>query len=100
MDNLVFEESVNTEVSSSEFVDKQWLYVNDNNNGSYSGQIVLDTTSLSNCGSYINWSEAFLAIPLVLQAEGSATGITATNSLDYLMGLKSGYWQNLHSMSV
>lgn len=100
MDNLVFEESVNTEVSSSEFVDKQWLYVNDNNNGSYSGQIVLDTTSLSNCGSYINWSEAFLAIPLVLQAEGSATGITATNSLDYLFGLKSGYWQILHSMSV
>lgn len=100
MDNLVFEESINTEVSSSEFVDKQWLYVNDNNNGSYSGQIVLDTTALSNSGSYINWSEAFLAIPLVLQAEGSATAITASNSLDYLMGLKSGFWQILHSMSV
>lgn len=100
MDNLVFEESINTEVSSSEFVDKQWLYVNDNNNGSYSGQIVLDTTSLSNSGSYINWSEAFIAMPLVLQAEGSATGITATNNLDYLMGLKNGYWQILHSMSV
>jgi len=100
MDNLVFEESINTEVSSSEFVDKQWLYVNDNNNGSYSGQIVLDTTSLSNSGSYINWSEAFIAIPLVLQAEGSATAITATNSLDYLMGMKNGFWQILHSMSV
>lgn len=100
MDNLVFEESINTEVSSSEFVDKQWLYVNDNNNGSYSGQIVLDTTSLSNSGSYINWSEAFIAMPLVLQAEGSATAITATNNLDYLMGLKNGYWQILHSMSV
>lgn len=100
MDNLVFEESINTEVSSSEFVDKQWLYVNDNNNGSYSGQIVLDTTSLSNSGSYINWSEAFIAMPLVLQAEGSATAITATNNLDYLMGLKNGFWQILHSMSV
>jgi len=100
MDNLVFEESINTEVSSSEFVDKQWLYVNDNNNGSYSGQIVLDTTALSNSGSYINWSEAFLAIPLVLQAEGSANAISATNSLDYLMGMKSGFWQILHSMSV
>jgi hypothetical protein len=100
MDNLVFEESINTEVSSSEFVDKQWLYVNDNNNGSYSGQIVLDTTSLSNSGSYINWSEAFIAIPLVLQAEGSATAITATNSLDYMMGMKNGFWQILHSMSV
>ena len=100
MDNLVFEESINTEVSSSEFVDKQWLYVNDNNNGSYSGQIVLDTTSLSNSGSYINWSEAFIAMPLVLQAEGSATAITASNSLDYLMGMKNGFWQILHSMSV
>ena len=100
MDNLVFEESINTEVTSSEFVDKQWLYVNDNNNGSYSGQIVLDTTSLSNSGSYINWSEAFIALPLVLQAEGSATAITASNSLDYLMGMKNGFWQILHSMSV
>jgi hypothetical protein len=100
MDSLVFEESVNTEMMSNEFVDKQWLYVNDNNNGSYAGQIVLDTTSLSNCGSYINWSEAFLAIPLVLQAEGSATAITSTNSLDYMMGMKNGFWQILHSMSV
>jgi hypothetical protein len=100
MDSLVFEESVNTEMMSNEFVDKQWLYVNDNNNGSYAGQIVLDTTSLSNCGSYINWSEAFLAIPLVLQAEGSATAITDSKSLDYMMGLKNGFWQILHSMSV
>jgi hypothetical protein len=100
MDNLVFEESINTEVSSSEFVDKQWLYVNDNNNGSYSGQIVLDTTSLSNSGSYINWSEAFIAMPLVLQAEGSATAFATGNNLDYLMGLKNGFWQILHSMSV
>ena len=97
MDNLVFEESVNTEVSSSEFVDKQWLYVNDNNNSSYSGQVVIDTTSLSNCGNYINWSEAFLAIPLVLQVQGSAT-LTEGMALDYLLGMKSGYWNILHSL--
>ena len=97
MDNLVFEESVNTEVSSSEFVDKQWLYVNDNNNSSYSGQVVIDTTSLSNCGNYINWSEAFLAIPLVLQVQGDAT-LTEGMALDYLLGMKSGYWNILHSL--
>ena len=97
MDNLVFEESVNTEVSSSEFVDKQWLYVNDNNNSSYSGQVVIDTTSLSNCGNYINWSEAFLAIPLVLQAQGDAT-MTEGMALDFLLAMKSGYWNILHSL--
>jgi len=102
MDSIVFEESVNTEVSSSEFVDKQWLYVNDNNNGSYSSQVVLDTTPLANSGSYINWSEAFILMPLVLQFE-RASGTAAmsdTAAMDYLGALKSGYWNMLHSMSV
>jgi len=97
MDNLVFEESINTEISSSEFVDKQWLYVNDNNNSNYSGQVVIDTTSLSNSGSYINWSEAFLSIPLVLQAYG--VDITTNQNLDYLLGMKNGFWQILHSLT-
>lgn len=100
MDNLVFEESINTEISSSEFVDKQWLYVNDNNNSSYSGQVVIDTTSLSNCGSYINWSEAFLAFPMVLQAQSTNAPMSATAPLDFMMGLKSGFWQIIHSLTV
>ena len=101
MDNLVFEESVNSEMSQSEFVDKQFLFVNDNNNSSYSSQIVLDTTPLSNAGGYINWSEAFLAIPLVLQMEGPGIGnVAAAKALDFAVGLKSGFWQILHSMTV
>ena len=102
MDSIVFEESVNTEVSSSEFVDKQWLYVNDNNNGSYSSQVVLDTTPLANSGSYINWSEAFILMPLVLQIERSAgtAAMSATGAFDFVAALKSGYWNVLHSMSV
>ena len=99
MDSIVFEESVNTEISSSEFVDKQWLYVNDNNNGSYSSQVVLDTTPLANSGSYINWSEAFILMPLVLQFESAAAALTATVAADFLGALKSGYWNILHSLT-
>lgn len=99
MDSIVFEESINTEVSSSEFVDKQWLYVNDNNNGSYSSQVVLDTTPLANSGSYINWSEAFILMPLVLQFESTSAVMDATAPLDYLGALKSGYWNMLHSLT-
>lgn len=99
MDSIVFEESVNTEISSSEFVDKQWLYVNDNNNGSYSSQIVLDTTPLANSGQYINWSEAFILMPLVLQIESPAAVLDALNNFDYLGALKSGYWNMLHSLT-
>jgi len=99
MDSIVFEESINTEVSSSEFVDKQWLYVNDNNNGSYSSQVVLDTTPLANSGSYINWSEAFILMPLVLQFETTAALMTNIAQMDYLGALKSGYWNMLHSLT-
>jgi hypothetical protein len=99
MDSIVFEESVNTEVSSSEFVDKQWLYVNDNNNGSYSSQVVLDTTPLANSGSYINWSEAFILMPLVLQFESTSALLTNVLSADYLGAMKSGYWNMLHSLT-
>lgn len=98
MDNLVFEESINSELSQSEFVDKQWLYINDNNNGSYSSQIILDTTPLSNAGGYINWSEAFLAIPLVLQLETAAI-TSSVNNADWILGMKNGYFQILHSLT-
>jgi hypothetical protein len=81
------------------FVDKQWLYVNDSNNGSYTGQIVIDSTTLSNSGSYIGWSESFLQVPLVLQAE-SASIDANTKKFDFGMALKNGYWQLIHSMSV
>jgi hypothetical protein len=110
MDNLVFEETINTDITTSEFVDKQWLYVNDNNNSSYTGQITVDSTSLSNCGNYINWSEAYLAIPLILQLEcaynsstgglGSASGIDNSVAADFAVGLKNGYWQIVHSLTV
>lgn len=99
MDSIVFEESVNTEISSSEFVDKQWLYVNDNNNGSYSSQLVFDTTPLSNSGMYVNWSEAFILMPLVLQIESAVAVLDAANNFDYLGALKSGYWNMLHSLT-
>ena len=99
MDNLVFEESINSEVSTSEFVDKQWLYVNDNNNSSYSSQIVLDTTPLANSGGYIGWMESFLTIPLVLQMESAAFVGTDDILPDYIMGLKNGYWNIIHSLT-
>lgn len=81
------------------FVDKQWLYVNDQNQGNYSGQVVVNTTSLSNNGAYIDWKESFLVIPLILQLQ--STNINPTDApLDFAMCMKSAYWQILHSLSV
>jgi len=109
-DHLIYEDAVSTELyTTSEFTQKQYLYVNDNNNGSYSSQIVLDTTSLSNSGYWIGWSEAFILMPLVLQFEATGTArvpltpnvATATATcLDWVAGMKNGYWQMIHSMTV
>jgi len=99
MDNLVYEETINSELSQSEFTDKQWLYVNDNNNGSYSSQIVLDTTALANSGGYINWSEAFIALPLVLQLESAGIGAAGNIALDSMIGMKNGFWNMIHSLT-
>ena len=67
-DSVVLEQSLSDESSAvPDFVEKQILYVNDSNNSNYSSQIVIDTTSLSNSGSWLAWSESFLVIPVVLQ---------------------------------
>jgi len=105
MDSVVMEESLNSEVAGNDFVDKQWLYVNDNNNQSYTGQVVVDTTSLSNSGAYLNWSEGFLLFPLILQMDWVAASaanptLNADSDLDWVQGMKSGYWHILHNMSV
>jgi hypothetical protein len=81
------------------FVDKQWLYVNDQNQGSYSGQIVVSTTALSNNGSFVDYKEAYLVIPTVLQVQSAAIAV-ADAPLDFFACLKSGSWQLLHSMSI
>lgn len=106
-DHLVYEDAVSTELyTTSEFTQKQYLYVNDNNNGSYSSQIVLDTTSLSNSGNYIGWSEAFILMPLLIQfqavvgANTSAAAFPNDGIYDWVVGMKNGYWQMIHSMTV
>jgi len=98
MDNLVFEESITTETDQSEFTEKKWVYVNDNNAQNYSSQVVIDSTPLSNAGGYVNWSEGYILMPLVVEA-------TATAGLDdadahNMMGFKNGYWNMINSMSV
>jgi hypothetical protein len=98
MDNLVFEESITTETDTSEFTEKKWVYVNDNNSQNYSSQVVIDSTPLSNAGGYVNWSEAYILMPLVIEATG-ASGLDNA-SAPALVAMKNGYWNMINSMSI
>jgi len=101
-DNLVYEESLNTEVDQSEFISKKWVYVNDNNAQNYTSQVVIDSTPLSNAGGWINWQEAYILMPLVVQL----TSTTAANLplgeplADYSWAFKNGFWNMINSMTV
>jgi len=103
MDNLVFEESINSEVDSSEFISKKWIYVNDSNSQNYTSQIVIDSTPLSNAGGYINWQEAYILMPLVLQLSCATTANLPANAPslgDNSCALKNSFIQMINSMNV
>ena len=102
-DNLVFEESLNTEIDTSQFIKKSWVYVNDNNSQNYTSQVVIDTTPLSNAGGWINLQEAFIVIPLVVQLTSNNAGSLplGTPKADWAWGFKNaGALQMINSCTV
>lgn len=102
MDNLVFEESVNAEIDQSEFISKKWIYVNDSNSQNYTSQVVIDSTPLANSGGWINWSEGYIVMPLVVELSSVTAGsIQAGQTLaDHSWAFKSGFWNMINSMTL
>lgn len=101
MDNLVFEESINAEVEQSEFISRKWIYVNDTNSQNYSTQVIIDTTPLANAGGYVNWSEGYIVMPLVINAQSAAKFAAGGDaSWPSLVSMKAGFWQMINSMTV
>jgi len=74
------------------------------NNGSYSSnQILIDTSSFSNAGKYVNYNEAYLSIPLVLGLYPTTASTTAgfdALQCNFAAGFKNGFWNILDSLSV
>ena len=102
MDNLVFEESVNAEIDQSEFISKKWIYVNDSNSQNYTSQVVIDSTPLANSGGWINWSEGYIVMPLVVELQSTTAGNLPLNTSapDHSWAFKSGFWHMINSMTL
>lgn len=126
-DQTVLEQSLESQIVDEPFVSRQSVYVIDSNNGAYNGQIQIDTSSLSNSGRWVSYSEGVLHIPLVVTLTANAapaTSLTTTGSAgngtgdapapaaaagdgdiqllrkNFAVGLKNGYYQLIHSLSV
>jgi len=106
-DTLTYDLSSMTEGTPSVFVKKDWLNILDNQNGSYQGnQSVIDTSQLANSNKYMNYREAYLAVPMVLTATTSTAGTflvapqTAGTSADYVLGLRNWFGSIIHSFTL
>jgi hypothetical protein len=102
-DSLVYDMASASEGSASIFVKKDWLNILDNQNGNYRGnQSVIDTSQLANSNKYMNYREAYLAVPMVLTLTGTALPAPATpaTSMDYAVGLKNWFGSIVHSFTL
>lgn len=102
-DSLVYDMASSSEGSASIFVKKDWLNILDNQNGNYRGnQSVIDTSQLANSNKYMNYREAYLAVPLILTMTGAGliAPATAATSMDYAMGLKNWFGSIIHSFTL
>ncbi len=98
MDTFLYESSQMSQREVEPMLDKEMLYVLDQNGGSYNGQISIDTSTLSNSGRWLAYSESYLEIPFIV-------ALTATTEINaevngYMLGLKNGYHQIIDSIQV
>jgi hypothetical protein len=97
-DQFMMEHSMMPENDKYLFENKQYIYIPDGQNGSYSNpQVTFECTSLTNSDRYVGFSEGFITIPLVLAVQGL---FTLSTSNAFAASLKNGYHQLINSIQV
>jgi hypothetical protein len=108
-DTLTYDLSSMTEGTPQVFVKKDWLNILDNQSGNYQGnQSVVDTSQLANSNKYMNYREAYLAVPMLLTATSGAGATNAffknpqlaLSSMDYSIGLRNWFGSIIHSFTL
>lgn len=103
MDECILAQSNEVNYKDHPFVAKQVVSVIDSNGGSYTNQIKFDLSSLANSGKFCSWSEAYIEIPVIMTLQGAnaaSAGFAARTNLHYAMGIKNGFYQLIHSVSI
>ncbi len=81
--------------SPSVFVRKDMLDLRDSNNGSYNSHTIqIDTSQLANSNKYLDYSQAYMTIPLIMAASETTAvdgALTGKNRVDNCFSLKNWY---------
>ena len=103
MDSSFYDNGIHPYVDETEFSSKQWIYGLDQNSGVYSnGQVQFDLSTLSNAKGYLNWSEGYIVLPVVMQTTVAINGAAAVGLAQADLGaaLKNGFYQLINSCVV
>lgn len=98
-DALIYNLSTKNDYLESVATRKEVVYVQDQNGGSYNGTINIETSSISNSGKFQDLSSAFIVIPYCVQINPPVARNLNGELSRMSVGLKSGYWQIIHSFS-
>ena len=100
-DEFVLHSSMNIPETAFDINRKDYVWVTDSNNGSYSsGQIQLDLSTFANSNRYLNWKESHLVIPIVLTMSDDSTTIDTGVENNFALSLKNGVHNLINSMSL
>ncbi len=90
-DSLVFDMSQMTEGSPSVFVKRDWLNIQDQQNGNYGGnQLVIDTSQLANSNKYMAYREAYLTMPLTLAVTAPIVDVADVSNNAFTFDVSGG----------
>jgi hypothetical protein len=101
MDQIVYNESLQTDSVSQPFIERQYVECFDSNNGIYtSNQIVISTSALTFSGRWLDYANAYFRFPIVMaiyKTEAS-TNFGAGSYSNYAMALKNSFTHIIHSV--
>ncbi len=107
-DSLTYDMAMMSESSPEIFVKRDWLSLQDQQNGSYQGnQLTIDTSQLANSNKYMDYRNAYLNVPLIMSATAPTTAagtgmLTTAGTLipghHQVLSLKNWFGSIVHSM--
>jgi hypothetical protein len=99
-DQTLIELSTANQQIEEVFTKKEVLMITDQNNGTYTGTIQIDSSSLANSGRYQDWKNSYLEIPLVITLSGPDVNAFNNDEFPFAVALKNGFHQILNSYSI
>jgi hypothetical protein len=101
IDNAIFESVTSDEVQQKPFLEKNYMYVQDNNpSTSYStNQVTFTIEVFANNGKYNSHSEGLVLFPTIIKVEADSANSNLNNT-DLMLALKNSNMNIIHSMKV